>query len=181
MKSTISALLLLVSMTDAYAIYKGSVVNCRSGPGTNYNVVRTYNQGDNVSLSCQTTGASVNGNNVWDKTTAGCYVSDYYVKTGSSSFVTSRCGGGSGTPGTNGNHGSGSSNSGSGKGAASTDSAAIDTEQGALSSLHKAFDGFNMIGGSAGQSLRSSQLRAIQAQEDAIAAARRAIDAALSL
>jgi len=90
---------LAVSVTNAYPV-KGSVVNCRSGPGTSYAVKKSYTKGQDIKISCQTTGTSVNGNNIWDKTQDGCYVADYYIKTGTDGFVTKKCsssgGGGSG-------------------------------------------------------------------------------------
>ncbi|KAJ6150345.1 hypothetical protein N7471_001544 [Penicillium samsonianum] len=82
------------SMANAYAI-TGSEVNCRTGASTKDAVVTTYHKGDDVKISCQTYGEDVNGNSIWDKTSDGCYVTDYYVKTGSSSMVTKDCGGGS--------------------------------------------------------------------------------------
>ncbi|KAK3293582.1 lysozyme-like domain-containing protein [Chaetomium fimeti] len=84
----------LAASAIAYPI-TGSVVNCRSGPGTNYAVKKSYNKGADVKISCQTTGTSVNGNSIWDKTQDGCYVADYYVKTGTNGYVTKKCGGGS--------------------------------------------------------------------------------------
>ncbi|KAK9367268.1 hypothetical protein V1509DRAFT_640758 [Lipomyces kononenkoae] len=75
---------------------KGDNVNCRSGPGTSYSVVKQYNKGQDVSITCQAPGTDINGDNLWDKTTDGCYVSDYYVSTGTSNYVTGQCGGGSG-------------------------------------------------------------------------------------
>ncbi|KAH6848161.1 CHAP domain-containing protein [Chaetomium sp. MPI-CAGE-AT-0009] len=84
-----------VSVTAAYPI-TGETVNCRSGPGTSYDVKKSYSKGFDVKISCQTTGTSVNGNNIWDKTQDGCYVADYYVKTGTDGFVTTKCGGGGG-------------------------------------------------------------------------------------
>jgi surface antigen len=83
------------SVTAAYPI-TGSVVNCRTGPGTSYGVKKSYSKGADVKISCQTTGTSVNGNNIWDKTQDGCYVADYYVKTGTDGYVTSKCSGGGG-------------------------------------------------------------------------------------
>ncbi|KAJ2091284.1 hypothetical protein EV179_001270 [Coemansia sp. RSA 487] len=83
---------------NGYAI-TGDVVNCRSGPGTSYSVKTTYKKGQNVSVSCQTAGTSVNGNSIWDKTADGCYVSDYYVSTGSSGYVTTKCSTGGSTGG----------------------------------------------------------------------------------
>lgn len=79
-----------VSVTSAYPI-TGNGVNCRSGPGTSYAVKKVYAKGADIKVSCQTTGPSVNGNNIWDKTQDGCYVADYYVKTGTNGYVTKKC------------------------------------------------------------------------------------------
>ncbi len=82
------------SLAPALASYPitGDSVNCRSGPGTSYGVKKVYAKGHSVTLSCQTTGINVNGNSIWDKTSDGCYVADYYVKTGTSGYVTKKCG-----------------------------------------------------------------------------------------
>ncbi|AEO62023.1 hypothetical protein MYCTH_2085328 [Thermothelomyces thermophilus ATCC 42464] len=88
-----------VTVTSAYPVTANGGLSCRSGPGTSYAVKKTYKKGFDVKISCQTTGTSVNGNNIWDKTQDGCYVADYYVKTGKNGFVTSKCpasGGGGG-------------------------------------------------------------------------------------
>ncbi|KAJ1667124.1 hypothetical protein IW140_001623 [Coemansia sp. RSA 1813] len=92
----------LASVTEGYNIYKATTVNCRSTPSTSGKVVRTYTAKDNISLSCQTSGTNIKGNTLWDKTTAGCYVSDYYLKTGSTGYVTQKCSGGSTGGGNNG-------------------------------------------------------------------------------
>ncbi|KAK3321887.1 lysozyme-like domain-containing protein [Apodospora peruviana] len=75
---------------SAYPI-KGDTVNCRSGPGTSYAVKKTYNKGFEVKISCQTPGEVIEGVKLWDKTQDGCYVSDYYVKTGTSDYVAPKC------------------------------------------------------------------------------------------
>ncbi|KAK3984619.1 hypothetical protein QBC44DRAFT_276887 [Cladorrhinum sp. PSN332] len=92
MKFTVAFLLqaAAVSLVGAYPI-TGSTVNCRSGPGTSYAVKKTYAKGADVKITCQTTGTSVSGNNIWDKTSDGCYVADYYVKTGTDGYVTTKC------------------------------------------------------------------------------------------
>ncbi|EKD01964.1 glycoside hydrolase family 24 protein [Trichosporon asahii var. asahii CBS 8904] len=99
----VSALLTTVlAATASAASYpiKTDGVRCRSGPGTSYDIKKTYSAGDKVTLSCYKTGTSVEGNTYWDKTGDGCYVSDYYVKTGSTTPVVSKCGSTStGTPG----------------------------------------------------------------------------------
>lgn len=76
---------------DAYLI-TGDSVNCRSGPGTSYAVKKTYTKGQDVKISCQQAGTSVDGNNIWDKTQDGCFVADRYVKTGVAGYVTGKCG-----------------------------------------------------------------------------------------
>ncbi|KAH6841111.1 hypothetical protein B0I37DRAFT_357924 [Chaetomium sp. MPI-CAGE-AT-0009] len=97
--SLVLTLAAAISTVAAYPI-TGDDVNCRSGPGTSYKSVKTYKKGTDVKLTCQTYGESISGNAIWDKTTDGCYVSDYYVKTGSNSMVTKECpiaGGGGGS------------------------------------------------------------------------------------
>ena len=79
-----------LATTTAYPII-GDNVNCRSGPGTSYSVIRTYPRGHNVTLACQTEGTDVFGITIWDKTTDGCYVSDYYVETKVNGYVTGKC------------------------------------------------------------------------------------------
>ncbi|AEO71813.1 uncharacterized protein THITE_2171711 [Thermothielavioides terrestris NRRL 8126] len=88
------------SVTSAYPI-TGNGVNCRSGPGTSHAVKKVYAKGTDIKVTCQTEGTSINGNSIWDKTSDGCYVADYYVKTGSNSYVTKKCssGGSSGGSG----------------------------------------------------------------------------------
>ncbi|KAK4152254.1 hypothetical protein C8A00DRAFT_35050 [Chaetomidium leptoderma] len=83
-----------VSLVAAYPITADDV-NCRSGPGTSYKSVKTYAKGADVKLSCQVYGDDIFGNAIWDKTSDGCYVSDYYVKTGSNGLVTKECDDGS--------------------------------------------------------------------------------------
>ncbi|KAJ1946475.1 hypothetical protein FBU59_002022 [Linderina macrospora] len=63
---------------------------------TVYGVVRSYARGAQVTLSCQTEGEVIKGDSLWDKTQHGCYVADYYVQTGTSGYVTSKCGSGGG-------------------------------------------------------------------------------------
>ncbi|GJN74815.1 hypothetical protein PLICBS_008908 [Purpureocillium lilacinum] len=84
-------------MVGAYPI-TGSTVNCRDGPGTSYKVVKSYKLNEDVKITCQTRGESVKGDSLWDKTSDGCYVADFYVKTGTSNMVVGECGGGGNTP-----------------------------------------------------------------------------------
>lgn len=71
-------LLSLPLLTTAYPI-KADVVNCRSGPGTEHSIVKTYKKDQDVSLVCQAPGTNVEGDTLWDKTSDGCFVADYYV------------------------------------------------------------------------------------------------------
>jgi hypothetical protein len=83
-----------VPLVSAYPI-NGDGVNCRSGPGTDHPVVKSYPRGHEVTLVCQAPGTDVKGDSLWDKTSDGCYVADYYVKTGTTGYVTKHCDGGS--------------------------------------------------------------------------------------
>ncbi|KAH8692832.1 hypothetical protein BGW36DRAFT_436578 [Talaromyces proteolyticus] len=89
------SLVTFLPLSNAYLINTDGL-NCRSGPGTGYSVVKTYNTGDDVSITCQAPGDDVNGDSLWDETSDGCYVTDYYVSTGTSGYVTGECGGGGG-------------------------------------------------------------------------------------
>lgn len=91
---------LAASFASAYPI-TGDDVKCRVGPGTSYAVKKTLKKGTDVKITCQTEGTTISGNSLWDKISDGCYVSDYYVKTGSNGFVTKKCGGGCSSPKSN--------------------------------------------------------------------------------
>ena len=79
-----------------YPVAPGVQLNVRSGPGTQYGIVRTLAEGANVPIYCQTPGTTVTGpygtSNIWDNIGSGQFVSDAYVKTGADGYVTSRCG-----------------------------------------------------------------------------------------
>ncbi|KAL3442669.1 hypothetical protein BJX65DRAFT_213555 [Aspergillus insuetus] len=95
LKNLALALAAAISTATAYPI-TGDNVNCRAEPTTNSDVVEVYAKGTEVKLECQTHGETVLGTSIWDKTTDGCYVIDYYVKTGTTGMVTDDCNGGSG-------------------------------------------------------------------------------------
>jgi hypothetical protein len=66
---------------DATGTISGAAsVNCRAGPETTFAVTRSYTNGTRLKITCETPGQDIFGNAVWDKTSDGCYVSDYYVK-----------------------------------------------------------------------------------------------------
>ncbi|KAJ1645963.1 hypothetical protein J3B02_000833 [Coemansia erecta] len=81
----------LVSPSSAYKIYKADEVNCRSTPSTSGKVVRVYTPKDEISLVCQISGETIFKNALWGKTTDGCYIADYYLKTGSDGYVVGKC------------------------------------------------------------------------------------------
>jgi surface antigen len=74
-----------------YPLTHTDSLHCRSKPSTSSSIVKTYTGSADIKLTCQTYGDDINGNNIWDKTKDGCYVADYYVKTGKNGFVTSQC------------------------------------------------------------------------------------------
>ncbi|MEU9970325.1 SH3 domain-containing protein [Streptomyces malaysiensis] len=79
-----------------YPVAPGYQVNVRSGPGTNYRVVKVLPYNSRVPIRCQRHGQKVSGpygtSDIWDNIAPGQYVSDAYVKTGSDGFVTVPCG-----------------------------------------------------------------------------------------
>ncbi|KAL2869778.1 uncharacterized protein BJX67DRAFT_378832 [Aspergillus lucknowensis] len=78
-------------LVNAYLII-GDGVNCRSGPGTSYDVVTSYALNTDVTLDCQAPGEDIYGDPTWDKTSDGCYVADYYVDTnGADKYVVEAC------------------------------------------------------------------------------------------
>ncbi|MGW1077707.1 SH3 domain-containing protein [Streptomyces sp. NPDC002537] len=88
-----------VSVRSASAVYfpvaPGYQVNVRRGPNTGSQVVRVLPEDASVQIRCQTRGETVSGpygtTDIWDSIAPGQYVSDAYVKTGSSDFVAVRC------------------------------------------------------------------------------------------
>ncbi|MEU6348732.1 SH3 domain-containing protein [Streptomyces sp. NPDC047072] len=80
---------------QTYPVAPGVRLNVRSGPGTNYTIVRVLPEGSRVPIFCQTPGTAVTGpygtSRIWDNIDDGEYVSDAYVLTGSDGYVASRC------------------------------------------------------------------------------------------
>jgi surface antigen len=61
-------------------------LNLRAGPGySNYPLLGTKNEGDEVDISCQASGEVVSGSggttNIWDRLTDGSWASDLYIDT----------------------------------------------------------------------------------------------------
>ncbi|KAJ7599639.1 hypothetical protein C8J56DRAFT_1037213 [Mycena floridula] len=57
----------------------GNLVRYRTCPKTSCTALGEYPINTKVSLLCYTSGTVVNGDQFWDKTSAGHYVSEYYV------------------------------------------------------------------------------------------------------
>ncbi|MCH5675000.1 SH3 domain-containing protein [Streptomyces gilvus] len=81
---------------QTYPVAPGVRLNVRSGPGTNFTIVRVLPEGSHVPIFCQSPGTTVTGpygtSKIWDNIDDGEYVSDAYVLTGSDGYVASRCG-----------------------------------------------------------------------------------------
>ncbi|MER5963692.1 SH3 domain-containing protein [Streptomyces sp. NPDC002057] len=78
-----------------YAVAPGYRVNVRSGPSTQYPLVRALPLGATVAISCQKNGEWISGpygtTRIWDNIAPGEYISDAYVRTGSDGYVAPRC------------------------------------------------------------------------------------------
>ncbi|MCM2393791.1 SH3 domain-containing protein [Streptomyces albipurpureus] len=78
-----------------YPVAPGYRVNVRSGPGTQYEIVRVLQYGARVPINCQKPGEWITGpygtTNIWDCIANGQFISDAYVQTGSNGYVTIRC------------------------------------------------------------------------------------------
>jgi uncharacterized protein YraI len=71
----------VATVAHTYNVTGTATVNARSGPATWYPVVTTYTRGSALPVSCQAPGQKVGTTSIWDKLTAGSYVTDYYVST----------------------------------------------------------------------------------------------------
>ncbi|MFI1416261.1 SH3 domain-containing protein [Streptomyces sp. NPDC020707] len=84
-----------VAAQALYSIAPGHTLNVRSGPGTQYRLIRTLAPGSRVPIFCQRPGETISGpygtTKIWDNIEVGEYVSDAYVHTGSDGYVASRC------------------------------------------------------------------------------------------
>ncbi|UPZ30562.1 SH3 domain-containing protein [Streptomyces sp. LRE541] len=84
-----------VAAQTLYSIAPGYTLNVRSGPGTQYRLIRTLAPGSKVPIFCQRPGETISGpygtTKIWDNIEVGEYVSDAYVRTGSDGYVASRC------------------------------------------------------------------------------------------
>ncbi|GAA2941285.1 SH3 domain-containing protein [Streptomyces enissocaesilis] len=78
-----------------YPVAPGYRVNVRSGPGTNYRIVKVLPYGARVPINCQCPGTTVSGpygtTNLWSNIANSQFVSDAYINTGSDGYVAVRC------------------------------------------------------------------------------------------
>ncbi|MEU5364688.1 SH3 domain-containing protein [Streptomyces sp. NPDC005925] len=85
-----------LTATTYYSIAPGYSVNVRSGPGTNYSIVRVLPEGSEIPINCQSPGTWISGpygtSNIWDNIANGQFVSDAYVQTGSDGYIRPHCG-----------------------------------------------------------------------------------------
>lgn len=92
---TLSATATATARVRAYPVAPGVRLNVRSGPGTDYRIVRVLPEDTTVPIYCQRPGDSVSGpygtSNLWDCIANSQYVSDAYVRTGSDGYVAPRC------------------------------------------------------------------------------------------
>lgn len=83
------------AVAHRYPVAPGVRLKVRSGPGTQYELLRVLPLGASVPINCQKPGEWVTGtygtSNLWDNIGNGQYVSDAYVKTGSDGYVAPRC------------------------------------------------------------------------------------------
>jgi uncharacterized protein YraI len=78
-----------------YPVAPGYRVYVRSGPGTNYSIVKVLPYDAYVTIYCQCPGTTVTGpygtSNIWDNIANGQFVSDAYVHTGRDGYIAPRC------------------------------------------------------------------------------------------
>ncbi|MGA4881406.1 peptidase [Streptomyces lydicamycinicus] len=78
-----------------YPIAPGYRVKVRQGPSTDSPVVRQLAEGARIQIRCQRHGQKVSGpygtSDIWDNIAPGEYISDTYVRTGSSGMVAPLC------------------------------------------------------------------------------------------
>lgn len=78
-----------------YSVAPGVRLNVRSGPGSNYRLIKVLPYGARVPINCQKPGERVSGpygtSDLWDNIANGQFVADAYVNTGSDGYVTIRC------------------------------------------------------------------------------------------
>ncbi|MEW2137702.1 peptidase [Streptomyces sp. NPDC005409] len=81
---------------EYFPVAPGYRVNVRSGPGTQYSIMKVLPYDATVGIRCQCPGTTISGpygtTDIWDCIGNGLFVSDAYVRTGSDGYVANRCG-----------------------------------------------------------------------------------------
>ncbi|WP_107357930.1 SH3 domain-containing protein [Streptomyces agglomeratus] len=92
---TVATLTTAETLATRYSVAPGYRVNVRSGPGTQYGIVKVLPYGARVPINCQCPGTTVSGpygtTNLWSNIANGQFVSDAYINTGSDGYVAVRC------------------------------------------------------------------------------------------
>lgn len=78
----------LGSVIYRYNVVASSTLRARTGPGTSYDAVETFEPGAQLKVMCQAFGEKVKDDPVWNKLADGTYVSDAYVTTKSKTGLT---------------------------------------------------------------------------------------------
>ncbi|MGW1378838.1 peptidase [Streptomyces sp. NPDC002446] len=86
---------LAASARRSFQVAPGHRLKVRKGPSTAAAVVRVLAEGAWIQINCQRRGQRVSGpygtTDIWDNIAPGQFVSDAYVKTGSSGPVAPKC------------------------------------------------------------------------------------------
>ncbi|KAJ1720115.1 fatty acid synthase alpha subunit Lsd1, partial [Coemansia erecta] len=127
---------LLDPLARAHYDAKTKHLNCRKDATTKSDIVKVYNLGEDVDITCQVKGQLVSGTSVWDMTPDGCYVLDYYLQTGYSGIFKTLCSdltdsaSASQSPGSSSENGSSASSRSSGSSTASSPSNSSNDDDG---------------------------------------------------
>jgi cell wall-associated NlpC family hydrolase len=75
------------SAPGLYSYVAETDLNGRDTTSVSAPAIKVYPSGSTVTITCQAIGENAYGSNIWDKTTDGLWITDYYVKTGFDTFV----------------------------------------------------------------------------------------------
>ncbi|KFY86223.1 hypothetical protein V500_07781 [Pseudogymnoascus sp. VKM F-4518 (FW-2643)] len=81
-----------VKCCDFVKVTSPTTVKCRSGPGTQYKIVKTYPASGRECYSCYESGTCINGNCSWDYNYMdNCYISGYYTGSACTTAALGKC------------------------------------------------------------------------------------------
>ncbi|KAJ1662561.1 hypothetical protein IW140_005298 [Coemansia sp. RSA 1813] len=164
---TAASALLLATSVSAYNIYNTNIVNCREGPSTETQRVRTYTMGMDIEVKCQSKGQKLYGTDIWDMTQDNCYILDYYVYTGYSEIFKPLCGDGSSSSSSSNSTSSADGNGNDNSDSSSDASDGAEQSDDAQSSSGNAQDESNDIASSALDSVSEPESKGGNSGEDA--------------